>query len=159
MLPRNLGDIQAATVSLDYESYHTGAGNLSFDIWLADTANPDKFSAPPITHEIMIWLDSYGGMQPSFDAKGTVAIDGLDYEVFEGEQVGKGKGWRYIAFKRTSPQAGSARLNLRSFFTYLKSHGMISGNEFVASVELGNEIVRGAGETWINSYSVSIRQE
>ncbi|MBI3902155.1 MAG: hypothetical protein HY306_04330 [Nitrosomonadales bacterium] len=154
-LPRNLGDIQTATVSLDYASYHTGAGNLSFDIWLADTAKPTEFAVPPITHEIMIWLDSYGDMKPSSHPVGRVSINGFDYEIFVSEKIGKG--WRYIAFQRTQVQTGSVRLDLVPFFSYLKSNKLITGNEFVASIELGNEIIRGAGETRIDSYSASIR--
>ena len=154
-LPRKVSDIRSATASLDYESYHTGAGNLAFDIWLVNTANPVEFSVPPITHEIMIWIDSYGGMKPSSHSYGKAAIDGIDYEIFVGEKVGKG--WRYIAFQSASLQAGSVRLNLMPFFTYLKSNSLISGNEYVASIELGNEIIRGIGETRINSYSASVR--
>jgi hypothetical protein len=154
-LPKRIADIEAIIVTYDVASTNTGTGNVAFDIWLTDTQNPDTFGAPPITHEIMIWLDTTEGMQPGGDYIGQAIIDDTPYHFLVGDNWGDG--WRYIAFKRVEMQLGSGSLDLASFFAYLKSEGLVSGEEYVASVEFGNEVVNGAGETILRRYEVVVR--
>jgi hypothetical protein len=153
-LPKKLSSIRVATVSYDVSSTHTGSGNTAFDIWLTSTGNPSAFSAPPITHELMIWLESYGGMRPDGTLIEQIAIDGSLYNVFVAENIGHG--WRYIAFVRPTPQLGAGTIDLVTFLSYVRSKGLATGDEYLASIEFGNEVIRGAGETRLNAYAVTI---
>lgn len=154
-LPRQVSSLGELQISYDVTSTHTGSGNLAFDIWLTDTGDPSTWGVPPITHEIMIWLESYGSMGPGGNWEEVVKIDGAPYSVYTAKRWGDG--WDYVAFVRTEPQAGAGSINLVSFLSYMKSKDLITGEEYVASVEFGNEVVGGKGETLLNRFAVSVR--
>jgi len=154
-LPEQIKLIDSATVSYEMTSTYSGSGNLAFDIWLTNSPNPSTWGAPPITHEIMIWLDHYGSMSPGGAWKERVKIDDAEYSVYVGE--GYGDGWRYFAFVRTKPQLGVGTLELADFLTYILDKGLVTGDEYLASIEFGNEVVSGAGETIVSKYAVSIQ--
>jgi hypothetical protein len=156
-LPERVNRIGSATVSYDYTSTYIGSGNTAFDIWLTDTSNPSTWGTPPITHEIMIWLDRYGSMSPGGAWKERVELDGSTYAVYVGENYGDG--WRYIAFVSTEPQSGAGTLNIASFLIYILEKGLVTGDEYLASIEFGNEIATGTGETLVNSYEVMVRSK
>jgi hypothetical protein len=96
-LPKKINSISVATVAYDVFSSHKDIGNTAFDLWLTNTHDPSVFAVPPITHEIMIWLESYGGMRPDGAFVEQAFLDGSTYDVFVAENIGKG--WRYIAFE------------------------------------------------------------
>ncbi len=156
-LPAQINSIRSATVTYDVASTYTGSGNLAFDIWLTDTDNPSTWGVPPITHEIMIWLDYYGSMSPGGAWQGREMIDGATYSVYVGEKYGDG--WRYIAFVRAPRQQGAGTLELAAFLTYLREKGLVTGEEYLASIEFGNEVAGGTGETLLNIYSISVQAE
>ena len=81
-LPLQISLVKSAVITYDVASTHTGSGNTAFDIWLTDTANPDTWGVPPITHEIMIWLEAYGSLAPGGNWVETVPIGGADYSIY-----------------------------------------------------------------------------
>ena len=49
-----------------------------------------------------------------------------------------------------------------SYFTgklegYLRAKGLVTGEEYLASIEFGNEVVSGSGETILYRYDVTVR--
>ena len=154
-LPRKISAPGEVTIRYEIASTHTGSGNVAFDIWLTDTQNPDKWGVPPITHEIMIWLDGYGGMRVGGSLLDQVKIDGTLYNVYTGDPWGDG--WKYIGFARDRYQLGAGTLNLASFMAYLRAKGLVTGEEYLASIEFGNEVVSGSGETILYRYDVTVR--
>jgi hypothetical protein len=54
--------LQTIVVDYDVQTEREGAGNLAIDMWLTSVPNPNTFAAPPITHEVMIWLEVFGPM-------------------------------------------------------------------------------------------------
>lgn len=154
-LPEQIKYIETATISFEVTSRYSGSGNLAFDIWLTETSNPSTWGAPPITHEIMIWLDRYGSMSPGGAWKERVNIDGTEFSVYVGE--GYGDGWRYIAFVRTKPQLEAGILELVDFLRYIHDKGLVTGDEYLASIEFGNEVASGTGETIVSRYTVSVQ--
>jgi hypothetical protein len=156
-LPIKISDVGIATISYDVSSTYTGSGNVAFDLWLTDTPNPSTWGVPPITHEIMIWLDSHGGMHPGGTQIEQVSIDGFAYNVYVGENIGDG--WRYIAFGNIKSQLGVGTLDLGSFLSYIREKNLVKGDEYLASIELGNEVIGGVGETIVKRYTVSVRKK
>jgi len=156
-LPIKISDIGAATISYDVSSTYTGSGNVAFDLWLTDTPNPSTWGVPPITHEIMIWLDRQGGMQPGGAYSERVSLDGSTYVVYVADNWGQG--WKYIAFASAESRLGVGTLDLGSFFSYMREKGLVQGDEYLASIEFGNEVATGAGETDVNSYTVSVQKK
>jgi xyloglucan-specific endo-beta-1,4-glucanase len=155
IIPIELTHIDSATVSYEITSQHTGMGNVALDIWLTDTQFPSEWTVPPLTHEIMIWLDTYGGMYPAGSLIDQVRIDGIPYNVYVADNFGLG--WRYIAFASETSLLGSRSLDLVSFFSYLRQHDLLTGEEYLAAIELGNEIAGpSVGQTWVNRYIVTV---
>lgn len=155
ILPVAILDIGSATVSYDISSTHTGQGNLALEFWLYDTQNPQTWSVPPITHEIMIWLEAYGGMRPAGRLFGRVTIQNNVYQMYIADNFAQGQ--RYIAFASETSQLGEGRLNLHDFLWYLRENGFVTGEEYLGSIEIGNEIRYGVGETIVDEYEVSIQ--
>ena len=157
VLPIKISDIRAATISYDVASTHTGSGDVAFDLWLTDTPNPTKWGVPPIIHEIMIWLDRYGGMAPGGAFRERVSLDGSTYAVFAADHWGQG--WKYLAFASAEPRLGARTLDLGSFLSYLQEKKLINADEYLASIEFGNEVATGSGETVVKRYTISIQKK
>lgn len=155
LLPRKLGALQQLVVDYDVHTEREGAGNLAIDMWLTSTANPTTFAVPPITHEVMIWLEVYGPMFAGGQQVDKVRINGTLYRVYVGEKFGLG--WRYVAFAPNSPMKTSASVDLMPFFEYLKGKNLITVEEHLAAVNLGNEIISGSGDTRLNHFAVTVR--
>jgi len=154
-LPKQVDSLNELLITYDVTSTHTGSGNLAFDFWLTDSADPSTWGVPPIKTEIMIWLESYGSMAPGGSWQEQTAIDGTNYSVYTAKNWGDG--WDYVAFYRTKPQTGAGSLDLVSFLAYMKDKGLLTGQEYVASVEFGNEVAYGTGETNLSKFTVSVR--
>jgi serralysin len=156
-LPAKINNIDTATVSYNISSTHSGTGNLILHMWLTDTQNPTTWGVPPITHEIIIVLEVYGDMQPAVSSIKQVMIDEISYDLSVGDNFGMG--WRFIVFTRTPYQQGSGNLNLINFFSNIQKEGFITGNEYLASISIGNEVVSGFGETSLKDYVITVRQK
>lgn len=156
-LPIRLSDIDLLTVSYDVSSSNSGSGNVAFDIWLTDNPDPMIFGTPPITHEIMVWLDQQGGLGPSGNFKERVTINGSIYAVFVAPKWGEG--WEYVAFFSPESRLGAGTVDLGSLLEYMQQKNLATGAEYLASIEFGNEIATGSGETMVKSYSVSLTKK
>jgi hypothetical protein len=154
LLPRKLSSMQTIAVDYDVQVEREGAGNMAIDMWLTNIPNPTTFAAPPITHEVMVWLEVYGPMFTGGQQVDKVRINGTLYRVFVGEKFGLG--WRYVAFAPNSPMQTSGHMDMMPFFMYLKGKGLITTEEFLATVNFGNEIISGAGETKLNRFAVTV---
>jgi hypothetical protein len=105
----------------------------------------------------MIWLDRQGGLSPGGAFSERVSLDNSTYAVYVGDHWGDG--WKYIAFVSAEPQLGARTLDLVSFLSYLREKNLITGNEYLASVEFGNEVATGSGETIVKRYEVFLRKK
>ena len=157
VLPIKISDIGAATVSYDVSSTYSGSGNVAFDLWLTDTPNPSSWGVPPITHEIMIWLDRQGAMAPGGVYRERVSLDGVTYAVYVADNWGQG--WKLIAFVSPESRLGVGTLNLGDFLSYIREKNLVTGDEYLASIEFGNEVAGGAGETVVERYAVSVQKK
>jgi hypothetical protein len=156
-LPIRLSNIGLLTVSYDVSSNYSGSGNVAFDIWLTDTSNPSTWGVPPITHEIMIWIDRQGGLSPGGTFSERASLNGSTYAVFVAPKWGEG--WEYVAFFSPESRLGAGTLDLGSFIAYMQETKLATGAEYLASIEFGNEIATGSGETIVKSYSVSLTKK
>ena len=154
LLPRKLSSLQTLNLSYDVTTEREGAGNLSIDMWLTSNNNPTTFAVPPITHEVMIWLEAYGPMYQGGELVDHARINGTLYRVHVGEKFGLG--WRYVAFAPNSPMQTTATVNLLPFFEYLRGKGYLTTDEHLSAVNLGNEIISGNGETKVNRLAVQV---
>ena len=83
-----------------------------------------------------------------------VELDGVRYLVYSAKDWGSG--WTYVAFARDPYQMGAGTINLVSFLSYMRERELLSGEEYVASIELGSEVVSGKGEALLSRFAVSV---
>lgn len=158
-LPRPMSTINELSVTYDTEMQARGRYNLAFDVWVVSSDSPTPAT---ITHEIMIWVgDRRQAWEPSpgYLAK-KVTIGGATYDL----TIRPHAEWlkehgapqvAYIAFNARTAQL-SGRIDVKQFLDYLTANGHLSADGYVASVELGNEIMNGTGELWLKSYEISV---
>ena len=158
-LPRRISTIDELSVAYDIEMQARGRYNLAFDVWVTDSERP---TPSDITHEIMIWVGERTRAwepSPGYLAK-RVAIGGATYDL----TIRPHAEWlnehgapdvAYIAFNSRTAQV-SGRIDVKKFLDYLTDHDHLPADGYVASVELGNEIMNGTGELWLKSYEIRI---
>jgi len=108
----------------------------------------------------MIWVDSTPGAQPAGKLLQTLDLDGQRFELFRADAMNAefrdGVGWTLLTF-RAEQRRTRGTIDLHALLSHLVSVGLASADEYVASVELGNEILGGAGVTWIEEFGLDLR--
>lgn len=137
--------------------------DLAYDIWIlsssCDTAN---YGRSDIKCEIMVWLDSEGALLSRWLGNPADTITGngskFDYYYYENQADGNGPGGThpYAAFSSEKPIHSSSGFDFAPFLSYLEAKGVLTANDYVATIELGTEVVIGSGQTIVRNYSVSV---
>nr|CAA6827933.1 MAG: Unknown protein [uncultured Thiotrichaceae bacterium] len=157
-LPLQLSELEALDVSFSVETKYKGAVNLLLEAWLTDSPNPTPYDR---TSEIAIHL-----MQNEWPGQGgeyyeSVEIDRHQYDVYINHNMtvpGDDHTWSYLSFVNTGKPILDDKINFKTFIDYLLSKKMIIETEYLTSVELGNEIDHGQGESRIEHFDVRIKQ-
>lgn len=156
-LPARVAELQKLAIVYEVESQITGSYNLAPEIWIT---NRNVQRGPPapgsITAEIMFWMDCGGAAQPGGAIVSRPVINGVTYELWKMDGAGnkgQGAGWRLISFKSPTPQL-KGTIDIPAFLRELVAEKMIDPNQFVASVEFGNEVSGGVGTTWIKHFEI-----
>jgi len=166
-LPRPLDTLQQASVAFDVQSSAQGRANLAFDLWLTSMPTPATYAAPEIMHEVMVWLDSYG-MTPLSDFPAPIANVAIGGQIFDlylgtfpfgvdaaGNLVG---GWSVITYVSQTPIAGANTLDLLAFLNDARQRQLIvQPGLYLGSIEFGNEVVGGSGETLVYRFAPVVR--
>lgn len=156
-LPRQVEVLKSLQTHFNYDMVRNGSGNLAFDLWLTSTATrPEGAANTPLRHELMIWLDNWGSLRPFGQYRETIRINNIDWELYTGTATWGPKPWQYIAYRATSPVAHHVSLDIKLFLDHLQARKIIDGQDWVASVELGNEIASGQGSTRIRAFSIAV---
>lgn len=153
LLPAKIRDLDCLMADFTVSQEGKGNGNLAFDLWLTsdEAANPES-----ITRELMIWI-SHNGLMTAGQHVDNVVLDGYEIELWrkEGHNPMGVMDWTLLTFVyQTSREEGP--INLLDFLDFLVENDYISADEYLADIELGNEIVSGYGQTHIRSYSVDL---
>ncbi|TCS12430.1 hypothetical protein [Caulobacter sp. BK020] len=146
--------VQVSTLgqlTADYDvSYkgNTGGFNVAFDIWLTDTPNG---GADTVTSEVMVWVHK-GDFAPSGQQVGTYSngsVTGKIYANTTGD-------WTYTAvvLDQDTPKG---QIDIAGILKTLEGLKLVSSADYVASVELGAEVVSGAGSLTVNNLDLDVR--
>ena len=83
-------------------------------------------------------------------------VDGMS--AFDwGADVGvAGAKWTFLVYRSVKPSA-MVHYDARKFFQDAIDRGLIQPTDFIATLELGNEITSGTGVTWIKNFKVEIQ--
>jgi hypothetical protein len=134
----------------------TGTYNMAFSLW---TVTELPSSPHSVSCEIMIWIAN-SGQKPSGLRRGTIAVDGVTYDIYINEHHHDASGvnkneWTYAAFVARSPQL-NGKLNLSAFLEDLQQKKILRPNQWLTDVELGNEVTEGSGIAEIENLALKI---
>ncbi len=143
----------------DIKALHLGNGhrNMAFQMWL--TADP--VSRPEhIRHEVMIWLRNDG--LPLAPIRKAIEIGGKEYALsvmknFGDPQLNPPIKWDYCSFFKPTPVT-EGRVDIKAFLNALIDEGLVSPQEYVAVINLGNEIRDGSGLTVLENYKITVEE-
>ena len=87
------------------------------------------------------------------------AIGGKTYEVWYLEEIGtgakpNGDGWRYVAYRSKTKQTRGT-LPLDAFIKDSLNRGFLSPDEYLMTIEMGNEVSGGKGTTYFERYDIT----
>lgn len=146
--PIQMSNLGSATTSWSTTQPSSGAYDVSYDIWFNSTPTT---SGQPDGTEVMIWLNSRGGVQPFGSQTGTSNADGMNWNVWTGQQTS----WKIISYVLNPGTTSVSNLNLKALFQDAVSRGSINPSNYLIDVEAGFEIWQGGQGLGTNSYSVS----
>lgn len=152
LLPLPLSRTQGLTLSVDLDWGGESAGfNVALDMWVADgpQAGPEGTS-----HEIMVWLKP-GAARPAGAAEGRLAAGDIAGPLYVRE--GHGGGWTYLALVSDRPVA-SGEIEIGALIAALTAQGRLPEDGWLLSLELGAEVVRGAGWLEVREFAPALRE-
>ncbi len=157
-LPIRVDAVQRLAVRYAIETESTGKDSLAPAIWLTTSGEANRANALTISAEIVVWLDYPDGAAPIGALIGKEQVEGVAYEVWHkpnhGDK-GNGQGWDLYYFK--APERGrQGTLHFHAFLAHMLGQRRIRPDHFVASVELGSELMGGSGTTWVREFEVDV---
>lgn len=147
------------TVTIDATIEAEGRLNMSFQIWAISRLPNVKEN---ITREIMIWVyDKSPGDWAWATKRGNVTSGGVIFDVYEKTGHGDDSGahsnrWAYTSFVARTPIL-KGTVKIHEFLEYMVNNGMLTMDEFITNVDLGNEIWYGKGTTTLRAYDVKVQ--
>lgn len=144
VFPVAIDSLTALTIDFDVSFSGNVAGfNVAFDIWLTNVPNGGRDT---ITNEIMIWVHK-GEVNGWGPVIGTYEEDGITFQIHH-----KGTYTALIA-DRDVPQG---QFDFTAMIARLKQLGIVGEGEYLASIELGAEVVSGVGSLTINNLDFTV---
>lgn len=147
-LPIQVSNLATATTSWSTSQPGSGAYDVAYDIWFNST--PTTGGQPDGT-ELMIWLNSRGGVSPFGSQTGTATVDGDNWNVWTGQQTS----WKIISYVLNPGGTAFNNLDLKSIISDAVARGSINPAHYLIDVEAGFEIWQGGQGLATNSFSVS----
>jgi hypothetical protein len=160
-LPIAIATIKSLNLRYEIETNADGKYILSAALWLTRTGRTASAPNPAdISADINIWMvgDAFAPAGAHVD---DIAVDGLEFEVWYAADMSDASGananrWNHVVYRAVSPQR-SESLDIDEFVADAVSRGYVSREHYVSSIEIGNEVMSGSGETWVNDLSLEVR--
>jgi hypothetical protein len=146
--PIQMSKLGSATTSWSTNQPGSGAYDVSYDIWFNSAPTT---SGQPDGTEVMIWINSRGGVSPFGSQTATTNVDGMNWKVWTGRQTS----WNIISYVLNPGATSVSNLDLKALFNDAVSRGSINPSNYLIDVEAGFEIWQGGQGLGTNSFSVS----
>jgi len=149
-MPIQVSKIGSAVTSWSTTQVSSGAYDVAYDIWTNSTPTT---SGQPNGTEVMIWLNSRGGVQPFGSQTATgVTVAGHTWNVWQGQQTS----WKIISYVLTPGATSISNLDLKAILADAAARGSLNTSDYLIDVEAGFEIWQGGQGLGSNSFSVSV---
>lgn len=126
---------------------NAGGFNVAYDIWFTSKPNGD---ASTITTELMVWLH-----KGDFSAFGQVVGTYVDGDISAKIYFNQNSTGNYIAVVLDNDRL-KGEIDLTKLIGKLQDMRLMSASEYLASIELGSEVVSGGGSLKINNLDFSV---
>jgi cellulose 1,4-beta-cellobiosidase len=148
--PIEVSNLTTGKVTTSWSTTQPGgssnAYDVAYDIWINST--PTTNGQPDGT-EIMIWLNSRGGVGPFGSQTGTATVAGHTWNIFQGRQTS----WNIISYVLQGGGTSFTNLDLAAMLRDSVARGSTNPNHFLIDVEVGFEIWNGGQGLATNSFS------
>jgi hypothetical protein len=138
-------------LDFDLTTEAEGSWCESFDFWITNTANPEP---KDIVCNLCIWTRVYqieGAYRGSHES---LKIGGRSYEaIIETPADQPAKTWKTLFVMDTEPRSQGS-LELNPWMEILTERGLAKPEHFLATAELGNEVVYGKGRTIVQKFGL-----
>lgn len=163
--PRTIAATRSLVVDYDLQTTSNGKQNTVTEFWFtASNLVQGVAEGVPVKAELMIWTDASAGVvNGSVETPvAEVTIDGMRWGVYIQRD------WRDVSVSDSDTNrwvlisyvalngASAAHFDARKFFADAIERGVLLPTDYVAGLELGNEIISGAGTTWVRKFSVAV---
>ena len=139
----------------EYPNISSGIEWGHYDIWFNRTYVSPRRLGQADGAEIMIWLMHPGVTVSASRICWTTEVQGLWYDAMCWRSSGQGKQWNYLAYiaERQTTVLKPTRLNW--FFRDAISHGELSPNWWLTSIDFGAEMTTGGTGFAVRKYSLT----
>jgi hypothetical protein len=140
--------------NFDIDLKAEGRYNMAFSLWAVSKLPAVKQN---IIREIMIWnVDS--GMTPLGEKIGTLETKGTTFDIYLEKNQGMVTGpdpftWTLVSFVARTPLLKGS-LDFGVFVDELLKRKILARNEYLTSLELGDEVAEGSGEVVVKKFDV-----
>jgi hypothetical protein len=145
-LPIQVSKLTSATTSWSTTQVSSGAYDVAYDLWF--NGMPTTSGQPDGT-EVMIWLNSRGGVQPFGSQTATASIAGLNWKVWTGQQ----SAWKIVSYVLNPGGTSFSNLNVLALIQDAVSRGSLNPSNYLIDAEAGFEIWQGGQGLATNSFS------
>lgn len=135
-LPVEVSDLTDPTVDWSTTRPPAGSYDVALDVWFNDS--PYTSGAPHGT-ELMVWLNSRGGVHPAGNRVGSASLDGLRFNVWHDGSPGS----EYVAYALDGGTTSVKSLDLGPLVVDAESRGYLEPGYYLIAVEAGFELWQG----------------
>jgi|SRR6478735_2552340 len=157
-LPRRIVELQSLTARYAVTTESSGKVALSLTMFVTDSNRTSDANPRAIVGEVVLWLDYPEGAVPIGTRTQVFDVAGTRYELWHTAQHGDrgdGTGWGLFYLKGPNHRLRGT-IQLQPLLEYLSTQRFIQSDRFVATVELGNELMGGSGTTWVQDFEVRV---
>ncbi|MEV4314925.1 cellulose binding domain-containing protein [Actinocrispum sp. NPDC049592] len=145
-LPIQVSKLGSAVSSWSTVQPGSGAYDVAYDLWFNSTPTT---SGQPDGTEIMIWLNSRGGVQPFGSPVGNATIAGHNWTVWTGQQTG----WKIISYVLNPGATSVSNLDIKAMINDSVARGSLNPAHYLLDAEAGFEIWQGGQGLATTSFS------
>lgn len=145
-LPIKISDLGSATSSWSTTQVGSGAYDVAYDLWINSTPTT---SGQPDGTEIMIWLNSRGGVQPFGGKTGTSNAAGHSWDVWTGNQTS----WKIISYVLQGGATSVTGLDVKALIDDAVGRGSVDPAHYLIDAEAGFEVWQGGQGLATTSFS------
>ncbi|MHA7655292.1 GH12 family glycosyl hydrolase domain-containing protein [Mycobacterium sp. ML4] len=146
-LPIQLGQINSAITSIDYNYVTGGTWDAAYDIWLDPTPKTTGVN----NQEIMVWFNHQGPIQPVGSPVGNTTINGKTFVVWDGSN-GQNNVMSYVA---TAPIEVWS-FDVLDFVDHTATMEPINNSWYLTSIQAGFEPWNGGVGLGVDSFSATV---